>query len=73
MLKRDVEMITRIIRTNAGNRRKLAEAFAMELGQIVSAFDRVKFLKACGVRQILAFGTRQDREFAKRPQGWNKL
>lgn len=51
MYKRDVEMIARIIRANAGNRRKIAEAFALELCQIISAFDRAKFLKACGVRE----------------------
>lgn len=50
MLKRDVEMIARIIKANAGNRRKLAEAFALELAQISSAFDRRKFIRACGVK-----------------------
>lgn len=52
MLKRDVEMIARIIKANAGNRAKLANAFADELGQIASAFDRQRFLKACGVRPV---------------------
>lgn len=50
MHKRDYEMIARIVRLNAGNRRKLAEAFALELGQLSLAFDRAKFLKACGVK-----------------------
>lgn len=50
MHKRDFEMIARIVKANAGNRRKLAEAFALELAQINSAFDKRKFLKACGVR-----------------------
>lgn len=50
MLKRDVEMIARVIRLTPGNRWKLAIAFAQELAQISPAFDRVKFIKACGVR-----------------------
>lgn len=50
MYKRDVEMIARIIKANSGNRPKLAKAFADELCQIVSAFDRIKFYKQCGVK-----------------------
>lgn len=50
MLKRDVEMIARVVKANSGNRPKLAEAFANELCQVVSAFDRIKFYKACGVK-----------------------
>lgn len=50
MLKRDVEMIARVVRKTPGNRWKLAVAFAQELAQITPAFDRVKFIKACGVR-----------------------
>lgn len=50
MLKRDVEMIARVIRNNSGNRPKLARAFADELCQIVSGFDRLRFYKACGVK-----------------------
>lgn len=52
MLKRDVEMIARIIKANAGNRRKLAEAFALELVQIAPEFDRLKFMKASGVVKL---------------------
>lgn len=50
MLKRDVEMIARVIRMTPGNRWQLAIKFAQELAQVSPAFDRVKFIKACGVR-----------------------
>lgn len=55
MTRRDFELIARVIRTTPNvPRAKLAEAFANEIQQVASGFNRKLFIKACGVQVIMS-------------------